>query len=318
MLARVQSPTGASSAASSLVVPAPATDAHVIGIDARQLLLLILSVVCGATAVIFIKSSTSHPTMLAAVRLLLAGLILLPLAIRGHLRNPARDAVGLLRCAAPAAVLLAIHFVSWADGARRTPAANSSLIVNLVPVAVPILMLLFLKHSPRRHELLGTVVALAGVAVLTFPSLRLDAANLRGDLTCIGSMIALAGYLIFARGRPATIGLWPFVVTVYSLAGMLCAIVVTALGKWTMPDGHEVLMLLGLAAIPTVVGHSALAASAQAVGAQVTSVFNLGQFIFAGLFAWVLLGELPSVWLAPASVLVVAGALLSLGVRLRR
>ena len=40
---------------------------------------------------------------------------------------------------------------------------------------------------------------------------------------------------------------------------------------------------------------------------QVVSVFNLGQFIFAGLMAWPLFGEAPALAFYPACVLLLIG-----------
>ena len=101
----------------------------------RNLVLLPFGLLACSTSILFIKESQLHPALLAALRLLVAASVLMPLFIRDLQRH--WDDYGrteFLRSSL-AGLVLALHFVSWNYGARMTPAVNSTLLVNMVPLA---------------------------------------------------------------------------------------------------------------------------------------------------------------------------------------
>jgi drug/metabolite transporter (DMT)-like permease len=278
-------------------------------------LLLILGVFACATSVIMLKAGASHPVVVSAGRLLLASLLLAPLLFAA-LRVDRRPLSTLLLRSAPGAALLAAHFITWVIGARNTSAANGSLIVNLVPVAMPVFMFLLFRETLTRREVIGSLVALAGVAVLSAPNLRFDASAALGDAMCFLSMLLVTGYLVVSRLRNDGGSIWLYVVPLYFLAGLMCAALALF---WPGPAAifpagadprRELLLLLGLAVIPTIVGHSLLNKSMRVLPGQTVSIFNLGQFIFAGVMAYLFYREVPSPRLYIAGAMVVAGAAL--------
>ena len=126
-----------------------------------QTIVLIFGVLCCSTAVIMIKQSTDAmpPVLLAAGRQLLAAVLLAGLFWRDARRHRGTlTGRHLRRCILPG-VLLGLHFITWIIGARLTLAANSSLIVNMVPVVMPFLLLVLMGESLNRGELLGTALA---------------------------------------------------------------------------------------------------------------------------------------------------------------
>lgn len=277
-----------------------------------EYLLLVLGVYACSTAVLMIKASEVHPVMLAGWRLVLAAGLLTPVFWRAW-RVDGRAVGVLLGRSWLGAVLLAAHFVSWAAGARMTLAANGSLIVNLVPVAMPFLAYFMVGDRITRREVVGTVVALAGVGVLMFGRVDLGGAGFWGDVTCFVSMVLVTAYLVLSRKRGDGTSLWLYVVPLYWIAGVLCLVVGLVwpgTGEWLPADAREWLLLLGLAAVPTIVGHSLLNRCMRTLRSQVVSVANLGQFLFAGGMAWLLFSEVPGVRFYAAGVLVVAGAVI--------
>ena len=65
--------------------------------------------------------------------------------------------------------------------------------------------------------------------------------------------------------------------------------------------------MLGLAAGPTILGHSLLNASIRHLRGQVVSVFNAGQFVFAGVMGFFFFHEVPPLMFYVASTLVASG-----------
>lgn len=276
---------------------------------------LIFGVFCCATSVIFIKISTTDPVALSAYRLILGGLLLLPLALpHRHAGPPLRALLGRTW---PPALLLAIHFVSWIMGARMTPSANASLIVNMVPVVMPFLLLIVVREHVTRLEVIGTIIALIGVLVLGYDDLNLSREHALGDLVCFLSMLFYAGYLIFARKNRDLPSIYLYAVPVYLLAGLLC-LLMAALAHlagrpvmWIGPDlVNESIAIIGLALVPTILGHSIINWALQHIRGQAVVVINLAQFIFAGAMGFVILQEMPSPLFYLASLIVIGGALM--------
>ncbi len=271
-------------------------------------LLLVFGVLAGSTSVIFNKLSGEHPLLLAGWRQLIAAVVLLPLALRDWRAGGFAFAATLRRAAVPGLVL-ALHFATWISGSRRTLAANAALIVNLVPVVMPFLLAAAVGERVNRGEVGGSLLALAGVALLAVFDFRLGVATWQGDLLCLASMLTYAVYLVLARRNREAVGLWAYVVPVYAIGGIAC--LVFAL-PWISPfkaySGREAFYILGLALVPTVIGHTVLNASMRRLRGQVVSVVAMAEFVFSGVMAFVLLGEVPSRMFYPAAALAVAGA----------
>lgn len=289
----------------------------------KHYVLLLIGVLACSTAVIMIKASTVHPVMLSASRLLLASLLLLPLFVRAW-RSDRRPLGLLARRSLLGAALLAAHFISWAAGARMTAAANGSLIVNLVPVVMPFMLFVVFREVLTRREVIGSVVSLAGVALLTVGDYKLGGSTIAGDLTCFFSMVLVTGYLVVSRVRNDGTSLWLYLVPLYLQAGLMCLLlatvwpgpaqVISSFANWQW----ELLLLVGLAVVPTIIGHSLLNAAMRNVRGQIVSIFNLAQFLFAGLMAYLLFGESPKPLLYWAGALVVLGAIIILTERRTR
>lgn len=302
-----------------------------------QTLLLIFGVFCCATAVIMIKQTTPAmpPVLLASARQLLGAALLGGLFLREMRKH--RGVVTwrhLRRCTWPGA-LLGVHFILWIIGARLTLAANSSLIVNMIPVVMPFLLLAMLGEKLNRGELIGTGLAVAGLAALAITDFHVSRQYLAGDLACVVSMLFLAVYLALGRRNRDIPSIWLYVVPVYLVGGLVCLLASAAVAVlWAfpatrpmleqlhlatshplvVPTAWDWLMILGLAAVPTIIGHSTINHCMRTMRGQIVSLATLGQFIFAGILATFLLDppEFPEPVFYLASVLIVAGAVVAL------
>ncbi|HAS83200.1 MAG TPA: hypothetical protein DCS43_11150 [Verrucomicrobia bacterium] len=279
-----------------------------------NMVILLFGVFCCSTAVIFIKMGSVDTVVLAALRVLLAATILSPLFVRDLRRQPGMTLGRCLRRALVPGALLSIHFISWIAASRMTPAANASLIVNLVPVALPLMLFLLLRERLTRREVYGTFLAIGGMVLLTGADFQMNREYFLGDMLCLGSMLFFALYLAWARRHQGPDGLWLYVVPLYAVAGAVSLTILpvaVALGladPFKATSWNDLLMVIGLTVVPTVFGHSILNVSMKRMRGQVVSIVNMAQFVFAAILAYFLLGERPEPTFIPASLLVVMGA----------
>jgi drug/metabolite transporter (DMT)-like permease len=270
-----------------------------------------------ASSVLFIKASTLTPAVLAASRLLIAAVILVPLWLRERRRAETRPSWwDTVRPVLLPALFLGLHFISWNAGARGTLAGNASLVVNLVPVVMPVLAWLFLSEKINRRELAGTMLALAGVAVLGFSDYRFSPEHLVGDAVCFGSMCLYSVYLIAARKRAKPGQLFSYLSPLYGTAGLICLVYALILDPQTQPiTALDPWMVAGLVAGPTLLGHSIANWSMTRFRAQTVGLVNVTQFVFAGVMSFFVFGEVPKPLFYLTGILVVAGAVMAFSKR---
>lgn len=274
----------------------------------RHYLLLIFGVMVCSTAVIMMNASHTHPFVLAAMRLLLATVIMAPVAWREYRRHEAAFTRAHLRRTLLPAVVFALHMITWAVGSRMTIVAQASLVVNFAPAAIPFFLHWFVGERINRAEIIGTIIALGGVFALGVRDALAGGGSVWGNVVCFGSMLLFACYLALGRRNRDFPSIWLYMVPVYAQAAVICTL--CALPWWhtyAVGDRREWLLMLGLALLPTIIGHSTLNASMRHLRGQIVSLCNVGQFIFAGTMAWFLFHQVPPTSFYLASSLVVTG-----------
>ncbi len=284
--------------------------------------LLICGVFCCSTAVLMIKASQVDPILLAGLRVFVASIVLGPVFWRDHVKYRDHWDMSRLKRTMIPGVILGLHFITWNLAARMTLAVNASLIVNMLPIAMPFLLYMLIREKPNRREITGTIIALGGVLILAGGDYHLDPQYFRGDLVAFGSMILYGLYLALGRRNSDFPTIWLYVVPLYLTAGVTSLVIwgvlflagptgLATVGDFSQPI-REIAFIVGLGLIPTVMGHSIMNYSMKHLRGQVVSLANLNQFIFAGIMAWILLSEKPSWNFYIACALVVAGAITAL------
>ena len=271
-------------------------------------LLLLLGVFACSTSVIFIKRCEVDPVVLTGCRLLIAAVALTPVYLRDWRKH--RHALRRSHYLDPMipGLVLTLHFFSWIFGARLSTAINATVLVNLVPVAMPLLLIPLAGERLNWREAMATLVAGMGLSILCVADYRLSADYLYGDLVCLGSMFLLAVYLALGRRYRHHPTVWLYLVPLYYFAAAVSFLLAPFLAKtmhidWQQ-DGLEVLAI-GL--VPTVVGHSLLNNAMRYFRGQVVALASMLQFVFAGILGYFFLAEPPPEWeFYPACGLILA------------
>lgn len=283
-------------------------------------MILIAGVVCCSTAVIFIKLSDVDPVLLAAYRLTLAGVMLAPFFIQALKRHPGVFMPRYFKRTLWPGLILGLHMILWFVGARLTPAVNSTLIVSAVPIVMPFTLYFMVREVVNRREVAGTFIAFAGVLILGVSDYYFSPEHALGDAVCFASMVLYAVYLAFARRNRDFVSIWFYLAPVYLGAGLIC--LTLGLIGWTAFDivespfrsypGRDLLLILGIALVPTVLGHSCINYALKHLRGQTVTIINLSQFIFAGLMAYIVFVEIPGGSFYASSLLVMSGAAIAI------
>jgi drug/metabolite transporter (DMT)-like permease len=270
--------------------------------------LLFLGAFASSMSVILIRMSHANSIVLSALRLLVAAALLSPVFWLEWRRHRAAWTRAHWRRTLPPSILLALHFSSWAYGARLTAAAQASLIVNLVPIAMPFFLYWLVRERINRVEVLGTLIALAGVTVLTARDAFAGGGNYWGNLVCFVSMLLVAWYVALGRRNRDFPSLWLYVIPIYFQAGLIClALSLPWLGQFDAGTAGAWLPIIGLACVPTILGHSLLNYSVRHLRGQVVGLVFASQFIFPAVLAISLFHERLTPLFCAASLIVLAG-----------
>jgi drug/metabolite transporter (DMT)-like permease len=211
---------------------------------------------------------------------------------------------GAGRVAAYGLVAVAGCQLFYFNAIQRMPVGVALLLEYLA--AVLVVGWLWLRHGqrPRRLTVVGAAAAIAGLAMVLDlgGSVRIDPVGVMWGLL---AAVGLAIYFLLGAATDEE----PLPPIVMAWAGMCVgAIALAALG-WigvlpltaTTGDvgflGHRVswaVPVLGLSLVAAVIAYVAGIGAARRLGAKLASFIGMAEVLFAILFAWLLLGQLPS------------------------
>jgi drug/metabolite transporter (DMT)-like permease len=276
---------------------------------ARSLVLLVIGVVAVGFAAIFIRYADAPSLSIAFYRNAFAAAVLLPLAIARHpgeIRGLSRRQVGI---AALSGVFLALHFATWISSLALTTVAASVVLVTSAPIFTAAAGRLFFGERVDRRVMMGILLALAGTVVITGGDLRLSGRAALGDLLALAGAVAGAGYFMAGRRLRPSMSLLTYVGLVYAICAALLFVIV--LGAGDPLGGFEAQtwwMLVLLALVPQILGHTTFNYLLADLDATVVAVAVMGEPVVSALLAVAFFGEVPP-WTAVAGGLVLLGGI---------
>jgi drug/metabolite transporter (DMT)-like permease len=211
---------------------------------------------------------------------------------------------GAGRVAAYGLIAVAGCQLFYFNAIQRMPVGVALLLEYLA--AVLVVGWLWLRHGqrPRRLTVAGAAVAIAGLAMVLDlgGSARIDPVGVMWGLL---AAVGLAIYFLLGAATDEE----PLPPIVMAWAGMCVGAVALAALGWigvlpltaTTGDvgflGHRVswaVPVLGLSLVAAVIAYVAGIGAARRLGAKLASFIGMAEVLFAILFAWLLLGQLPS------------------------
>jgi len=254
-------------------------------------------------ASIFIKWSESTPFVIAAYRLSLTCLVLLPVLVwTGGLRE-------IRSFTRKELIVLAFHFGLWIVSLTLTLVSTSVILVTSHPIFVAAVSHFILKEEVKKIAAVGIVIAFSGVAIIAVSDYGVGEGALLGDAFAFLGGICAGIYFLSGRVARRTVGVLPYSVSVYGLSALILFLSAAFAGdRLVVTDGREITLFLLMALIPTVLGHTMFNYALRKVPAYIVSTSVLGEPVGASLLAYLLIpGEVPGAWIVVGGALVVGG-----------
>ena len=256
---------------------------------AAPFIVLGIALLAVSNGAIFARLAVAPPLAIAAWRVGLALLVVLPLAITAP--RPAIGNRSAIAFAAGAGVMLAIHFATWIASLGHTTIARSVLLVSTSPIWVALLQFLAGGGPPSRTTQIALVLAVAGAAVVSGSGQGGQSALL-GDLLAVAGGIAMAGYFLLSRQAQSTLTFRAYLGIAYGVAGAVLWAAVLLTGTQAIGfDARTWWALAGMAAVSQLIGHSGYNWSLRHLNPLFVAVVSVGEPVLASLLGWWLIGE---------------------------
>ncbi len=218
------------------------------------------------------------------------------------------------RCLMGAAAM----FTSFAT-IRLLPLAEATMLSYLAPAFMALMGWAFLGENLHRRRIIGVALGLAGCAVISLPSMTgdLPAAAFAGLVLGVTTALLTAAALIQVRrltvmGEQAgAIAFW------FAAVSALAGAATLPLG-WTVPDGPQLMLLLG-AGLSGGIAHILMTLSFRHAEAAALAPYEYLSILWAVILGLAVFGESPGWAFLLAAPLILSGAIAALPVRrLRR
>ena len=278
-----------------------------------DLAILALGVCAVSTAAIFIREADAPALVIAAYRLSLASLPLLVVSLAsGGLR--AEPAGPRLLLIVMAGVCLALHFAFWIASVQQTSITTSVVLVTAQPLFVALASGPLLGEKPAGAIWAGIALAAVGAIVMIVDDLGEGGDTLIGDLFAILGAIFASAYFLIGRFLRTTGQSWRSYVTLaYSSAAIaLVGMAVAAGQSFAGYSQRTYVFFILLAAVPQLIGHTALNRSLGYLPAVAVTIAVLGEPVGASLLGAIFLDERPSALELAGGMLVLGGVYLGL------
>ncbi|MCH7575368.1 MAG: EamA family transporter [Candidatus Marinimicrobia bacterium] len=250
-----------------------------------------------STSVLWIRSlPPMSPLMVGFVRAAGAALVLMPWFI-AHVRRD-KPALRDFRYSALAGVALGLHFGAWIASLAYTTVAQSVLLVTIHPLFIIVISVFLLRRSVARNQVLGAVIATAGIVIIQLLAGGEAMAAFPGARPALGNLLALSGgffaaiYFLLGQAARRSLRTVPHVVVAFAFAAVTLYLLAMLSGDTDLPTSGRAWMFLALLVLlPTVGGHTLFNWGIRHIGAPMVSLMGLLEPVGAAGLALLFLGE---------------------------
>lgn len=258
----------------------------------KPYIILFIGVLSVSFAAVFIRLADAPPLVIAAYRLGIASVILIPFASMRFgktLKKLSRSDILLVLLSG---VFVALHFALWITSLSYTSIASSVVLVTSHPVFVAVISYFLWGERLNRLAVLGIIVALVGVVFINYSGFSLHPQALFGDLLALLAAFFMGAYLVIGRQLRARINIWHYLAVIYTCAAIILLLAAVVSGQSLVGySSATYTMLILLALVPQLIGHSSLNVAVRMMPVILVSVAILGEPVLATALGYFILGE---------------------------
>jgi drug/metabolite transporter (DMT)-like permease len=268
---------------------------------------------------LFIRLCAFPSGMVASLRMIIAGFVLVPFAGSGIAAVVRGRGLRRLLALAVPGILLGLHFHLWVAGVRQTSIATATFIFAANPVLFAVAEVAVYRRRLSAAD--GCALALAAAGGAWLVASGGGTSSLAGTALCLAATVLFVLYLVASEKVSPGIPHPAYVCLIYLAGGLLTLPLALARGEpstvaWA--DSGSWLALAALALLPTLVGHASNTYAVRFFPPILVSFTTLLEPILSTITALVVLGERPRIGNLPAYAMLAAATTLFLAARWMR
>lgn len=275
--------------------------------------LIVIASIAFATSGPLGKIASTVPAIaVAAMRTGLAAIVLALIDVRGFIAAlrglDRKQRIGVL----VAGALLGGHLALFLAGLASTSLAAAVSLVSLEPLAVVLAAFIAFRLRPTRLELAGLLVATAGAFVVASGA-GAGEHRLSGDLIVLVAVALFGAYVASARGLRDALPATPYAAAVYGTSALvLLPVAIPLMITAEKPSLEASSAILGLALIPTLVGHTIVQRAAREAPPALVALVCPGETLGAIAIGALFMRTPPTLREGIGAAIVLAGATLAI------
>ena len=274
----------------------------------RYYLLVAFGILSISFSPIITRMSNSDSIVIAANRMLYTVILITPFTIKHvstEIKNISKKNIFLNILSG---LFLGFHFWAWIDALQYTSIANATILVNLHPIFILLLGYFFLNQKIDFISIISTIIAILGSFIIIYNTLFNLNLNIHGDLMAIIGAIAISVYLTIGSQIRKSISNKTYTYISYFTAFITLFIISFFINTniFLYPTS-DIFVFLGLAIVPTLLGHSIFNYSLKHLSAHFISIAVLGEPVLATIWAFVFFNELITIYQFIGGLIIIIG-----------
>ena len=233
-----------------------------------------------------------------------AALGLYMLSRKQKFRVTKRDALRLLLAGA----ILALHWWSFLKSIQLSTVAVGTITFSSFPLFVTFLEPAIHHQKPDKRNVALALLILLGV-LITVPAFSLENQMFLGILVGMISALSYAVLTIINKSTADRIG--STLTAFYEQAAAAVVLLPFAVSAGAPPSVSDIMLLLFLGIITTALAHTLFIASLKTIPAQLAGVCSAMETVYGILFAFLLLGEIPTLREILGAVIIIGTVLIA-------
>ena len=274
--------------------------------------LLLIGVLGVSPAAILIRLAEAPALTIATFRMGIAAIVLIIFSLlfsRSQFRSTNKK---LTKWLVVSGLFLGIHFATFITSLEHTTVANSVFLVTTTPVFVAIGSQWLLRENLTPMTVIALIVTVIGGIILFITHSSGGESHTRGNILAIIGAITAAGYFLAGRKIRPNLPLLPYVVVVYSIAGifLLFMALVSSSQIIGLPSSSYLWMIC-LTIVSQIIGHTTLNWALARLTATTVSLSVRVEPVIATLIAIPVFGEIPGWGTVIGAVFIILGVYLA-------
>ncbi|HLT55543.1 MAG TPA: DMT family transporter [Bacillota bacterium] len=252
-----------------------------------------IGVVAVSTSAVLVKLADQAPAgIIALYRLLFAVLIMIPFIWMKYIDELKHISKKNWILSVLAGLSLAIHFILWFESLNYTSVASSTVLVTMQPIFAFIGTYFLFGERFSPGTIISLIIALLGSIIISWGDFQISGSALFGDMLALLGAVSVTVYFLLGQELRKNLSLMTYTFIVYSVSTLaLVAYNVLLQNPFIGFPGSHWYVFLGLAIIPTFLGHSLFNWALKWVSSSTISMAIVFEPVGAAILAYWILSE---------------------------